>query len=175
MGVMQLVVQLAQAFLRIGDGLDLADDLVLVVALPALQRGLEQGFTGREMPVEAALGHAEAAGEGFNGDGGQAAFGEGLEGGVFPVGRGEAGFGFGFGGVRVHPFSVPEAGGIENRVTARGDMISRHFKRMRIPYACVLTGRGSDTILVPVGPVALRFGRSPTGWAPTKRAKRRGP
>ena len=68
--------QLRQALARIRDALDFAENLAFAVFFPAFQRGLEQGFARAEVPVEAAFGHAQAAGKRLHGKRADALFGD---------------------------------------------------------------------------------------------------
>ena len=84
--VADLADQCAQAFARVGDGRGRCEHLGFVVTLPAVDGGLDQRLARREVPVEAALGHAQAPRERLDGDRGESALGQRFERGAFPVG-----------------------------------------------------------------------------------------
>src|SRR3546814_16130684 len=69
----------SQALARIGDGFQGAEHGLLLDAFPTLQRGLQQRVAGREVPVEAALGHAQPPRQRLDRDGRHAVFGDQIE------------------------------------------------------------------------------------------------
>jgi len=93
------VEQRAQALARIGDRFELAEHGFLLDLFPALQRRDQQRIARREVPVEAALGHAEPARERFHRDRGDALFGDQIERGLRPVVGAEASAAFGLVGL----------------------------------------------------------------------------
>jgi hypothetical protein len=77
--------QRGEALARVGHGFEAAEDLLLLERFPTLQRRLQQRIARGEMPVEAALGDAEAPRQGFDRDCGDALFGDQVQRGLGPV------------------------------------------------------------------------------------------
>src|SRR5690606_14997152 len=82
---------------RLGNRLELAEDGFLFHRLPALQGRDQQGLARGEVPVETALGDAQAPGQRLDRYRGQALLGDDVQGGDGPVLGPQSGRTFGFG------------------------------------------------------------------------------
>ena len=90
--------QRLEALARLGEGLELAEDGLLLHGFPAFEGGRKQRLARREMPIEAALGDAQTAGQRLDRHGRHTVIRDDIEGSIRPVFGGETHRSFVLGG-----------------------------------------------------------------------------
>src|SRR5690606_10265487 len=124
--------QLAQPLARVLDAFQAGEDLFQLGLLPALQRGLEQRIARGEVPVEAALGDAEATRQRLYRQAGDAALRDHVEPALGPVVGGQPAVAFEFAccvwhGGRVYPAPDSSGAPLGGRCQRSVENVSRNY------------------------------------------------